>query len=80
MPHHYLHLHNTHVDATDEEGQELPDLKAARAVAIDGIRDFLAQEAKGGELDFRGRIDIADETGQILKAVTFKEAFTILGL
>ncbi|TPG42681.1 hypothetical protein EAH79_02065 [Sphingomonas koreensis] len=80
MPHYHLHLHNAHVDASDEEGHDLPDLKAARARAIDGIRAFIAHEARAGKLDFRGHIDITDHNGEILDTVTFREAFTIIGL
>lgn len=80
MPHYHLHLHNAHVDAIDEEGHDLADLKAARACAIDGIRGFLAHEAMDGKLDFRGHIDITDANDQILETVRFVEAFTILGL
>lgn len=80
MPHYYLHLHNAHVDAVDEEGHDLANPEAARARAIDGIRDFLAHEAMRGKLDFRGHIDVADENGLILETVMFKDAFNILGL
>jgi hypothetical protein len=80
MPNYHLHLHNAHVDASDEEGHDLPDLYAAKAKALDGIREFLGHEAMSGKLDFRGRVDIADEGGRVLETVHFKEAFTIIGL
>ena len=80
MPNYHLHLHNAHVDASDEEGHDLPDLEAAKAKALDGIRDFLGHEAMSGKLDFRGQVDIADEGGRVLETIHFKEAFTIIGL
>lgn len=80
MPNYHLHLHNAHVDASDEEGHDLPDLEAARAKALAGIRGFLGHEAMSGKLDFRGQVDIADEGGRVLEIVHFKEAFTIIGL
>ena len=76
----HLHLHNAHVEASDEEGLDLPDLETARARAIAGIRDFIGHEAMKGELDFRGQVDITDETDAILATIRFVEAFTIRGL
>lgn len=80
MPNYHLHLHNAHIDASDEEGHDLPDLDAARTKALAGIWDFLGHEAMNGKIDFRGQVDIADESGQVLETVHFKDAFTILGL
>lgn len=78
MPNYHLHLHNAHVDASDEEGHDLPDLKAARTKALAGIRDFIGHEAMTGKIDLRGQVDIADEAGEILETVHFKDAFTII--
>ena len=80
MPVFHLHLHNAHVDASDEQGHDLPDLDAAKAEALAGIRDFLGHEAKTGTLDFRGQVDIADEAGPILETIASKDAFTFKGL
>lgn len=78
MPTYHLHLHNAHIDASDEEGIELADIAAAHAKAIQGIRGFLAHEAIGGRIDLRGQVDIADDAGAILKTVSFAEAITII--
>ena len=80
MPIYHLHLINAHIDADDDEGHELPDLDAARATALAGIRDFIAHEALRGTLDFRGRLDIEDDDGTVLESIAFVEAFTIKGL
>jgi hypothetical protein len=80
MPRYHLHLHDAHVDASDQEGHYLPSLEAARAKALDGIRELLGHEAMTGKLDFRGQIDVADEGGQVLETIYFKEAFEIIGL
>jgi hypothetical protein len=74
MPLFYLHAHNSTGFVEDEEGQDLPDLAAARAAAVDGIRSILAGEVRAGSLDTRGRIDIADDTGRVLATVRFREA------
>ena len=78
MPHYHLHLHNAHVDASDEEGMDLTDLAEAQSRAIEGIRDFLSHELKAGKIDMRGQVDIADDSGTILHSVQFSEAFTII--
>lgn len=80
MPIYHLHLHNAHVDASDEDGHDLPDLASARRKAVAGIRDFLGHEAMDGRIDFRGHVDIADDTGEILTSVRFIEAFEVQGL
>ena len=80
MPHYYLNLHNVHVDAPDDEGQDLPDLDAARQQAIEGIRDFIGHEALSGKLDLRGRIVITDAGRATLETISFADAFTIHGV
>ena len=78
MPRFHLHLHNAHVEASDEEGHDLVDLAAARAMAVSGIRDFLGHEVMSGKMDLRGQIDIVDEGGVILLTVRFEEAVEII--
>jgi hypothetical protein len=78
MPRFYLHLINRTGSARDEEGVELADAQAAQARAVEGIRSILADEAKAGRLDLDGRIEIADESGAILRVVPFEAAFEIL--
>ena len=77
MPHYHLHLHNVHVEASDEEGMEFVDLSAARAKALEGIRDFLGHEVMKGKMDLRGQIDITDDGGVVLLTVRFDEAVEI---
>lgn len=79
MPHFHLNLHNAHIDCPDEEGKDFASVGAAREHAVSGIRDFLAHEAKGGMVDLRGRIDIADDHGSVVLSVPFTEAMTIKG-
>ncbi len=80
MPIYHLHLQNSHIEADDIEGHDLPDQEAAHAMALDGIRDFLGHEAMNGKLDFRGHVDIEDNDGAVLQTVRFVEAFEIKGL
>jgi hypothetical protein len=80
MPTYHLHLVNIHIEADDVEGHDLPNLEAARSMAMAGIRDFLGHEAFNGLLDFRGHIHIEDDGGAVLQSIPFIEAFTIKGL
>jgi hypothetical protein len=79
MPRFHLNLHNSTVEARDEEGVEAVDLDDARDQAIAGIRGFLGHEVAKGVLDLRGRIDITDESGVSVMIVPFGDAVRILG-
>ena len=74
MPRYHLHLINTHIEADDVVGHDLPDLNAAQNMAMEGIRDFLGHEAMNGLLDFRGHIHIEDDQGTVLRSIQFAEA------
>jgi hypothetical protein len=77
MPSYHLHLTNAHIEAEDEHGVEAADLDAARCCALEGIRDFLAEEVKQGRMDLRGKVEIADGTGCLLMTVAFDDAVQI---
>jgi hypothetical protein len=74
MPHFYLHIRNGGGYDEDPEGQELPDLDAARLAAIDGVRSVLSEELRQGQVDLNGAIEIADDDGNILLIVPFRDA------
>ena len=75
----FFHLHND-LDVIDEEGVELLDLEAARMVALHNAR-FSAAEAirETGRMVSDHRIDIADDKGNILDTVYFRDAVTVEG-
>lgn len=74
MTRYYLHINNGGGYVEDTEGQELDDLDAARAAAIEGVRSLLSEEAIQGQLDLSGRIEIADGDGNILLILPFSDA------
>lgn len=74
MSRYFLHIDNGGGFSEDPEGQELADLDAARAAAIEGVRSLLSEEARQGQLDLTGRIQIADAGGNILLVVPFSDA------
>jgi hypothetical protein len=74
----FFHLYND-ADVMDDEGVDLPDLDAARANAVKEAREIMAETVAEGRINFSHRIDIADESGAVLAAVTFAEAVRIEG-
>jgi hypothetical protein len=79
MPRYYFHIHND-VEAIDEEGVELLDLKAAQMIALHHARFTAAQSIKDtGRIALDHRIDIADEQGDILDTIYFRDAVAIKG-
>lgn len=77
MPHYYFHVQNGHGFTRDEEGIDLEDEAAARAMAMDSIRSIVAEEARKGVLDLDGFIDVLDETATRLSRIGFSEAFSL---
>ena len=77
MPRFYLHVHNRTGFARDEEGGDFPNLHAARAQAIEGIRSILGDEARHGMIDLNGLIEIATAEGKVVEVVRFSEAFEL---
>jgi hypothetical protein len=80
MPLYFFHLRADGIVARDEsEGQDLPDLEAARQEGIGGLRDIVAERIRSGEpVSFSQRVEIADETGEVLLTVPFGDAVTVL--
>jgi hypothetical protein len=77
MPKFYFHLHND-IECMDDEGAELPDLKAARAHAVRQARVTFAETARDeGRIVLHHRIDIADEQGTVLGTVYFRDAVNV---
>lgn len=77
MPIFYLHVCNGGGFVEDTEGQELRDGEAARAVAIEGLRDILAGELRNGDLNTASFIEIEDEHGRKVRTVSFAEAVRV---
>jgi hypothetical protein len=74
MPRYYRHIRHGDELMEDPEGIELPGLDAARAEAIDGIRDLLGEAIRRGKDDLLDdAIVITDEAGQELMTIPFRE-------
>ena len=78
MPRYFFHLFNDET-TIDDEGRELADVAAARAVALDSCRELVCESVKKGHLNLDHRIEITDDKNARLMTVTFREAFTLEG-
>ena len=76
MPRYFFNVYDD-VIAPDEEGLELPNEAAARLKALIGARDIAAEQVKHGYLVRSHWIDVADQHGEVLFAVTFGDAVEI---
>ncbi len=77
MPRYFFHIHND-IDTIDEEGTELPDPDAARALGFDEARNLAAESIKTeGHLVLDHRIDIIDESGQEVASIRFGDAVIV---
>ena len=65
MPRYFFHVRERRRHQPRPEGQELPDLEAARREAINTNREMLGEKLlHGGSLNHR-QIEIADESGEV---------------
>ena len=76
MPRFYFHVFNDKT-SLDDEGQDLPDLEAARAHAVAGARSLMSDELKDGRLVLSHHIAIENEQGELLLDVTFSDAVEV---
>ena len=59
--------------SSDREGQELPDIEAACAEAVNSNREMLSERLlHGGTLGPR-QVEIADESGKVLAIITAED-------
>lgn len=68
-----------HAVAIDDDGLELADERAARAAAVAGAREMACEQIRTGHLRLDHRIEITDETGNLVATLPFRDAFTIEG-
>lgn len=76
MPRYFFHVHN-HIEVEDEEGQLLPDEAAARAAALESVRELICESVREGRLDRRHYIQVTDADGREVLVLSFGEAFAL---
>lgn len=79
MPLFYFHLCDRDYFIEDSEGHELPDMAAARRVAVESARSIMAQDLRGGELNLASSIKVEDHTHSPLLTLIFAEVVHITG-
>jgi len=73
MPRYFFHVREGSELSRDTEGQDLPDVEAARREAISTSREILSEKLlHGGSLNHR-TIEIADETGHVVDVVDVRD-------
>lgn len=77
MPRFFFNLYDD-VDTLDEEGMELRDRQAAEAYAIECARSIAAEQVIQGKLTLSHRIELADESGEVVKTIRFSDAVEIV--
>lgn len=76
MPRYYFQVNNGQGLTPDEEGIDLQDEAAARAMAMDSIRSIISEESRKGLIDLDGYVDVNDAS-ETLTRISFPEAFTL---
>lgn len=76
MPRYFMHVISEGY-TRDEEGVELPDLDALREHALEGARGLVCEQIHSGYLNLDDRIEVEDENGAPVLAISFREAFEI---
>jgi hypothetical protein len=71
MPRFYLHVCNGTGFLQDEEGQELPDVDAARLAAVRSARSIMASDVQRGMLDLSSFIEVEDADGKLILTLGF---------
>lgn len=70
MPRYFFHIINNRA-IIDDEGTELPDIEAARKMALRTAGEILASEGDTFWSDGKWRMSVADETGKICFTLDF---------
>jgi hypothetical protein len=70
MGHFYFHLRTAGQLIRDEEGQDLPNISAARREAVRSARELLAGAIRSGQTNTLDAFVIADETGRALDTIS----------
>ena len=74
MPRFFMNIRNGRGLATDFEGTEFADLGQARREALLDAREITADRIRSGDLVEDDCLEIADEGGNILAMIPFRDA------
>lgn len=77
MPRFFFHVYDD-IAVRDEEGLDLPDLAAARQMALSGARALICAEVDTGQLHLGHRLEVEDEGGACVLVLAFGDAIEIV--
>lgn len=77
MARYFLHVRDGTDEVLDPEGIELPE-NAIIGMALASARDCIAADVHRGEIDLRYRIDVHNESGDVVHSLSFADAFSII--
>ena len=78
MARYFMHLRDGTEQLLDPEGLEYGSMDAVRKAVLVAARDLMTGDIREGVLDFRFRIDVEDEAGEIIYSLPFKHAVNII--
>lgn len=76
MPRYFFHLHND-IEVCDEEGVDLADAAAARALAVREARSIAAEQVAHGRLVLSHSIEVTDAAGATVCTMRFGDVIEI---
>lgn len=74
MRRYFFHIVSSEAYIRDVEGSDFETLVQARLAAIEAARELMAERILRGQNPFDGRIDVADEAGNVGLVVPFEQA------
>ena len=78
MARYFMHLRDGTEQLLDPEGLEYASVDAVRKAVLIAARDLMTGDIREGVIDFRFRIDVEDESGEIIYSLPFKHAVNII--
>lgn len=76
MPFYFMHLIDSTDVLLDRDGMELAP-GAISSAALKATRDCMARDVQNGQLDLHYRIEVQDESGQVIHRLDLEEALEI---
>ena len=76
VPRYFFNLYDD-VNTLDEEGIQLRDQATAEAFGLTNARAIAADQVRQGKLALWHRIEVADESGAVLKTIRFVDAVKV---
>jgi hypothetical protein len=77
MTRYFLHLKDSTDEVLDPDGVELLE-DAVPAAALRSARDCISGDVKNGRIDLHYRIEVMNESGQLVHTLPFSDAVEIV--